>query len=356
MLFTVLALLLFLEDRPVAAAVACTVLVLVKETGVIVPAVCGAWLLHERRYREAAYFVAPAVALAGWLVLLDHRTGYLFGSPEFTRYNLFYPLHPVRMAVSLARRLYFLFFENLRWVGTLAIVSAFRKTDVFHDRDWRIAGLVVAAHVILFSALGGAALERYLLPVLPVVYAAMGAGLSVLQPSFQLPAQAVLVAGLVAGNFWNPPYPFPLENNLAFTDFIDLQQRAAHFVSRSYPGEPVTTAWPLSEALRRPELGYVSSRMAVRRMPDFSRSSFHSLDWNRVGVLVVYSRIWNPPWSLIDLGPVRRFWTRYYGYQPEAPSEEMSGRMRLVARWARRGQWADIYVNPRLMPAAPAQR
>jgi predicted membrane-bound dolichyl-phosphate-mannose-protein mannosyltransferase len=49
MLFTCLALLLFLQDKIRLAALACAALVLVKETGLLVPLLFGVWLLYEKR-------------------------------------------------------------------------------------------------------------------------------------------------------------------------------------------------------------------------------------------------------------------------------------------------------------------
>ena len=68
MTLTVLALLLFLEERCVWCAAACTLLVLTKETAITTPAVFAGWLwLRTGKRREAIYFLAPAVALAdGW--------------------------------------------------------------------------------------------------------------------------------------------------------------------------------------------------------------------------------------------------------------------------------------------------
>src|ERR1700730_8468622 len=55
MVFFSLALLLFLEDRIIAAALASTALVLAKETGLVVSAMFAAWLWYERRRREALW-------------------------------------------------------------------------------------------------------------------------------------------------------------------------------------------------------------------------------------------------------------------------------------------------------------
>jgi 4-amino-4-deoxy-L-arabinose transferase-like glycosyltransferase len=343
MLFTCLALLLFVQEKIRLAALACTALVLVKETGLIVPALFGAWLLYERRRRDAAWFLLPAAALSAWFVALASSTGHLFGNAEFTRYNLFYPLHPVRFLLALARRLYYLFFQDFHWIGTIAIIQGWRA-GLFATRSWRIAWLVVWAHVLFLSLTGGAVLERYLLPVLPVVYTAMLAGISLYRPALKIACEVGLLAGLIAGNFWNPPYPFPFENNLAFTDFVELQRAAAEFVERDYRGAPVATAWPLSSALRRPELGYVGQALTVRGIPDFTPGSIDRLKWRGVRVFVLFSRMWQPALNWTDLKFVREIWRRFYGYVPEVSFLQMRQRAVLpVARWERHGLWIEVY-------------
>src|SRR5258708_2403627 len=71
MLFTVLALLLFLDNRHLGAALACTALVLAKETGALLPLLfAGAVLLDRRPARYAVYYLVPFAALAVWFFLL----------------------------------------------------------------------------------------------------------------------------------------------------------------------------------------------------------------------------------------------------------------------------------------------
>ena len=365
MLFACLALLLFLQDKTRMAAAACTALVLVKETGLLLPLVFGVWLVFEKRRRDAAWFLIPAAALGGWLVVLARGSGHVFGNTEFTEYNLYYPLHPVRLTFALGRRLYFLFFQDFHWIGTIAVVLAWRR-GVFSTRAWRIAWVTIAVHVLFLSAVGGAMLERYLLPVLPVVYAAMAAAMSIYRRPLKIACQGALLAGLVAGNFWNPPYPFPLENNLAFTDFVRLQQAAAGFVERYYAGERVATVWPLTSALSHPEYGYVRRAIAVHSLKDFTAHSVDGGDWRRdARVLIFFSRTWEPEWSWARIGWVRTLWSRFYGYQADLPAAEMRERgLAQVARWERRGQWIEVYewaavqsagVRPasRLRPPSP---
>jgi hypothetical protein len=163
MLFTALALLLFVQNRVVAAAAACVALVLVKETGVVAPVVFGLWLVHERRWRDAAWFLSPVATLGAWIGIL-----------------------------------------------------------IFHSRAWRIAWLLLATHVVILTAFGGGVLERYLLPVLPVLYTAMAAGLSLFPRRPRLICSAALLAGLASGIFINPPYPFPYEGPYGVQRFCPL--------------------------------------------------------------------------------------------------------------------------------------
>ncbi|MFN7998644.1 MAG: hypothetical protein U0Q18_33785 [Bryobacteraceae bacterium] len=353
MLFTALALLLFLQDRIRAAALACVALVLVKETGILAPLLFGGWLFYEGRRRESAWFLLPAAALCAWLAVLALGTGHLFGNSEFTRYNLYYPIHPVRFGFALGRRLYFLFFQDFHWIGTIAILLAWRR-GVFGTRSWKVAWALTGIYVLFLSAVGGAMLERYLLPVLPVVYAAMAAAMSIHRTPVRAVSVVLLVTGLIAGNFWNPPYPFPFENNLAFTDFVRLQQQAAAFIERKYPGERVATAWPLTSALNRPELGYVSHSMPVRPLQDFTASSMNRPEWQDARIFVLFSRMWEPEVSWTNVELVRKVWHRFYGFEPELSRAEMAGRpVAPVIYWARRGLWIEVYeVNKGAAAAA----
>jgi hypothetical protein len=350
MLFTSLALLWFLQDRIPLSAAACVALVLVKETGVAVPLVFFGWLAYERRWRDAAWFLAPAAALAAWIGFLALRTGSWAGNSGFLQYNVYYPLHPGRLTVSVFRRIYYLFFADLRWVGAAAVLYAWRRTRLFQKRSWRIAWLVAAAQVVCVTVLGGAVLNRYLLPLFPILFAAMAAGLSFYRRTARIACSVALLAGALAGNFINPPYPFAYDDNLAFADFVRLQQQAAAYLESRYPAARVCTAWPLSLELSRPELGFVTSRMEVQEIESFSGKTLAEVGWPRVDALVAYSRRWDPPRNLLRFGLVRSFWSRLYGDVLDGGEEEALRRVPFPCekRFERRGQWLEIYINPRM--------
>ncbi len=134
MVFTVVALLFYLQERYALAAAACVALVLTKETEVILPLLFAADLLRQRKLAKAALFLPAFVALGVWLLYLRHVTGHIFGDPGFTHYNVGYALNPVRASFALLRRFYFLFLSDFRWIGAVAIVVALRRTRVSFAR------------------------------------------------------------------------------------------------------------------------------------------------------------------------------------------------------------------------------
>lgn len=349
MLFTILALLLFFEERHKFAALACTALVLAKETGALLPLILGATLLFDRtRAKSAAYYVVPFLVLAVWFFALWRATGHLFGDAGFTHYNLGYALHPVRAALCLIRRFYYLFIADFRWVGAIAIWLAWRKTAVFASRAWKITCSFFAAHVVMVSVLGGAELERYLLPALPLLYIAMAAAWSESRRLFRHVGLALVSAGLILGLFLNPPYPFPFENNLAMVDFIELHRDATEFLEKSEHSRPIYTAWPLTAALRNPVFGYVSRPLTAIETSDFRRSTLAALDPSSVGVLVVYSRTWEPDWGVLQIPFITKFLGRFYEYEPQMTAEQIEQRFGLsqIRRWTQRGQWIEVYERP----------
>lgn len=347
MVFTLAGLLLFLQGRHRTAALACTALVLVKETGIVLPCLCAMVLLLERgRERQAMWYAGPLVVLTAWLALLWHTTGHLLGDPGFAHYNIAYSLQPVHALVSLLRRIYFLGFADFRWIGSIVIVIGW-KHGVYRGAGWKIAALFGALHTVLVSLLGGAELERYLLPVLPILYMAVAAGFTALPRLWRDAGAGLLAMGLLLGLFLNPPYPFPYENNLAMADFVELHHSAAGFLEQLYPDRSIYTAWPLTAALRRPEFGYVRRGLATVETSDLHASTLSRLEPRRVDVLVLYSRTWEPDWGVLRFAPVRDFLHRFYDYEPEMDAQQVRDKLglRQIMKWTRHGQWIAIYAH-----------
>lgn len=348
MVFTLLALLLFLRKRYGYAALACVALVLAKETGAVTPAVFFLVLVWRRQFRRASFFLAAPAVLCAWLLILHHATGYWMGNPGFEHYNVGYSLNPVRIALDAVRRIYYLFFAEFRWIGTLALALTARRLWTYRSNAWLVTGFVFAANLLLVTLFGGAALERYLLPILPIYYIAVSLAL-VLLPRWQgLVAGVALFAGLAASLFWNPPYPFPYENNYAMVDFVRLQQIAASYIEENLPGTTVATAWPYTAALQHPEYGYVTRPMHVIETNDFHASSIRAIDVGRYSVLVEYTRTWAPQTGIVGIGWIRELLARFYDYEPPISEQQCVGLgLMPTVGWQGRGQSIQIFQRIR---------
>jgi hypothetical protein len=159
-------------------------------------------------------------------------------------------------------------------------------------------------------------------------------------------ASAALLAGMIVANWINPPYPFPYENNLAFADFIQVQQQASRFLAREYAGARIDTAWPLTIELTRPELGYVSTPLQVTELSDMTPSSIRQTDWERTQLLVTFSKRWDGTQNIMHFRPLRSLWERHYGELALTDRQpELTIPMERVAHFEQRGQWVDVYVN-----------
>ena len=346
MTLTCLALLLFLQDNMRRCALACVALVLVKETGIAAPMVFGLWLLWERRWKEALLFTAPLLPLGVWLFALHRATGSWAGNDSFAAYNAVYSLNPIRFLLALLRRIYYLFVGSGHFIGTFALVYAVRRARLFRSRGWRVAGLFAVVHVLIVSLFGGAVLERYLMPVLPLLYIAFAVALTEVALRWRLVGTFALVAFLLAASFINPLYPFPFENNLAFASFVALHRRAAEFVENTYPGSAIATTFPLAGALRRPDFGYVSHPLKVRELDNFELPAIQAMAADPPDALVLYSVAWDPL-GILNNRYIADFLRAHYGYRPQVGSAEITGllHMHSIARWTERGQWIEVFES-----------
>jgi hypothetical protein len=378
-LFTTLAVLFLLEDALWLFALAASLAVISKETAVVLLPV--AWLYVWRRQRSTVKprpwplsgwmaLAAPLAPLAAWTLYYHHVTGFWTGNSEYLSYNLYSTLSPERVFLTLWRRVYELFFGGFNWLLTVSVPAGFwwgRKhapLDPARVREmpsWRqfiflTAGLI-AIYLLLLSVAGGAILPRYLLPVLPLFYLA---AVAIVMRLPRLPARLICAgaaACFVCGWFMNPPYPFPYEDNLAYADFIRLHQQAAQYLegrqglapSGPWQGQPrILTAWPATDEISRPFLGYVREPLDAVATQGFTPQELAGARPESFDLLYLYSRKWEPPGNWVARFPGwLRVQGRYFDYRPQISAEDLAMRyhLKLLARFERRGQWVEIYSH-----------
>ena len=129
--------------------------------------------------------------------------------------------------------------------------------------------LVVLAQVAEFSVVGGALLARYMIPAIPLVVLMAVDVLRRYAPQWQWWI-AGCAAAFVAALLLNPPWFISPEDNLTWTHFVAMHQQAARYVEQHYAEDRILTAWPASDELNRPFLGYVEKPLTVVRVENFT--------------------------------------------------------------------------------------
>ncbi|MGH9511318.1 MAG: ArnT family glycosyltransferase [Terriglobales bacterium] len=364
--FTFWALAAYVEDRWGATAIYFSFAVLAKETAVLAPISLLAWELWRSRtsyFRRNAQdsrpkkwlLLIPVLTLGLWYAYHYRETGFVFGNPEYFRYNVRATLSPLRIVLAFLMRLWQIAGYLGLYVLTLAALLAIWMPPLHDNGDERrriapeiqFAFLtVVVAYTVALAVVGGAVLARYMLPVVPLVIIVC---VSTLRRRVRMwrGVIAIVVLAFIIAIFVNPPYGFSLEDNLAYRDYIVLHQRAEKFVETHYPNARVLTAWPASDELSRPYLGYVRQPMTVFRIEDFTVEELMSAREasSNFEVALVFSTKYEPPHSPFDR---LRFWhewkTRFFGYHRDAPptvaSQLLGGRLVYLDR--RDGQWVSV--------------
>jgi len=316
-------------------------------------------LLPVDNRRPLIYLLLPVAPLAGWYAYHYAKTGFLLGNPEFFRYNVAATFNPMRIPLALGMRLWQLFGYFGLYLLTLAGLLAMlrpprREIDVARPRIpfWVQAAFlsVVFAYLGFMSFVGGAVLARYMLPVVPLVILAWVSTLWRRVRYWKLIVAAVAIA-FVAGLFSNPPYGFSLEDNLAYRDYIVLHAEAIRFLATRDSGERVLTAWPASDELTRPWLGYINANASqpfrVLRIEDFSVSQIDlaARARDRFDVALVFSTKYQPPHALLENWDAwRRIKEKFFGYHRDLRPEETAQRLGGTITYDKElnGQWISI--------------
>jgi len=382
--FTAWALRAYLDDRRLETFAWFALAALGKETAILAPLALAGWelvgpalfrppnkllLLPERSFGRLAALVGSVLPLVLWFAYHYSKTGFVFGNPEFFRYNVQATANPLRILLAFGSRLWQTFVYMGLWAVTGLTVFAMslpaQPNEGGEERP-RIAipiqitfAVVILAYVVALSLIGGAVLSRYMLPVVPLVILI---GVSTLWR--RLKAWKLVLGGLaalfVAGWFWNPYYSFPFEDNLAYRDYVQLHQAGASYLEQHFAHARVLTAWSASDELNRPWLGYVHQSIQIVRIENFSAEEIRGVAGSQVAgsvapydVVLAFSTKFEAPFDITDRPPWSGFKTRFFGYHrdlaPDAIAEILGGR--IVMQEQRRGQWIAVIAMEAPMDA-----
>ena len=357
----------YLDGQRWRAAVWFSSAVLAKETAVLVPVALLGWELlgrlpglrgsrlsgKHRTFSVAILF--PIFVLGIWYSFHYWRTGFLWGNPEFFRYNVADTLQPLRILLALGLRLRQLFvYMNLGLLTAAALLTLLlpplrdegrQRANIALSTRLELCAVIVV-YTVAMAFVGGAVLARYMLPVVPLVIVLCVSTLWQ-RVRLWLGVLAVVVACFAVSLFMNPSYGFSFEDNLAYRDYVVLHQRAAQFVEARYPQARVLTAWPAADELSRPYLGYVSRPVRVFRIEDFTAEQLMAAAEMRsqFDVALVFSTKYETRQRWFQRWRKWQEWkTRFFGYhrdlRPAVAAQILGGR--IVYSEAQHGQWAAV--------------
>jgi 4-amino-4-deoxy-L-arabinose transferase-like glycosyltransferase len=358
------------------AAVMFSLSVLSKETAIVTPAALALWeailLFQDRReivlrrthWSWLPALIAPVAPLTAWYAYHKHRTGFIFGNPEFLRYNATANLDASRIALCLWHRLLHLTTHMNMFVPVVCMVAAMlipvapaNTRKPISRPALKAISVILLANWVAFSILGGALLTRYLLPMYPLI-------LLVCVSTWQrhILRRWGLIAALSAAAFlsaiWiNPPYAFAPEDNLTYRDMVVLHQQAVRFIDLKYPQATVLTAWPATSELSRPELGYTDHSIKTTALQNFSIAEIQkaATDPGAYDTALIFSTKWEPPANQINLG--RRNQSndaKYFDFHRDVSPAEAAILLHGDIVWQahRKGEWAAVLHFPRIVEAA----
>lgn len=363
--------------KPWAAAVWFTLGALSKETAIAVPllfAAISAWAAvrgvegeRKARLREALWLAASAVPLACWYAWHYAKTGFLFGNPEFVRYNAESTLDPMRIGAALFYRVLHLFGHMNMFVPVVMALAALLlpvRTDAGRERSdmdratTRRILVLLAAEVVLFSVLGGALLTRYLLPMFPLVLLLAVSTFRRRVP-FWPGITAFCAVAFLLGLTINPPYRFAPEDNLEYARVVRLHQAGIAQLNKRYPASTVLTAWPVSDELTKPELGYVKTPFAVSTLEDFTVLQIEraAAEPETYSTALVFSTKYDPARVPMGLGSrAEAMDEKYFGLHHDLQPKAIAARLGGTLEWERedRGMWIALIRFNRRFDAALA--
>jgi hypothetical protein len=166
---------------------------------------------------------------------------------------------------------------------------------------------------------------------------------------------AIVTGMFLVAWFINPPYGFSFEDTLAYRDYIRLHEAAEAFLAQTRTGT-VLTAWPASDEITRPYLGYVERPMRVLRIDDFSGEQIRQASESAIAfdTALIFSTKYLPPDSLLAHWPAwERLQTRFFGFHRDLPpylaARVLSGKV--VYEKEYKGQWIAIITVDRALDA-----
>ena len=375
--FTLWGLALYFDiksENQILASALFSLAALSKETAIVTPfalALFEAALLfrnrndkRQRRYHALwiASLLSPIIPLIAWYAYHRYRTGFIFGNPEFLRYNATANIGIHRILLSLWHRLLHLTTHMNMFVPVMCAIAAIlipitpsSPKQTISPRTFAAIFTILIANWIVFSILGGALLTRYLLPMYPLVLLVC---IAIWRRHLGqwIWLAALTTIAFLCGIWINPPYAFAPEDNLTYRDMVVLHLQAIHLIQRQFPQAIVLSAWPATAEMMRPELGYTRTAIRTVQVENFSFDEIQkaAADPGAYDTALIFSTKWEPAANRLNLGkPNEHADAKYFDFHHDLTPHEVAALLHGSIVWQnqRKGEWAAVLRFPRAVDA-----
>ncbi len=127
-------------------------------------------------------------------------------------------------------------------------------------------------------------------------------------------------------------------------------------IARRYSQARVLTAWPASDEMTRPFLGYIGQPLDVIRLENFSEAQMQraSQATSQFDVAFLFTTKWQPPhplWQTLPFGEA--IGERYFDYREDVSPEHAAALLggRIVSYQNRNNEWVAIIALERVEDA-----
>jgi hypothetical protein len=320
------------------------------------PVLASKWCLPRRTLLQCASYLLALLPLIGWYTYHWHRTGHVFGNPDYLRYNVGATITPVRILFAGIMRLWHATgYMNLFVLTAAALLLLWTTTQPDSPTPTAapiatniqlLLALLVLAQAAEFSVVGGALLARYMIPAIPLVILLSVNVLRRYAPQWQWWI-AGCAAAFVAALLFNPPWFISPEDNLTWARYVQMHQTAVHYAEQHYAQERILTAWPASDELNRPFLGYVNKPLSVVRLENFTAEEILRAQQQpeSFDVVVAFSTKFEPQRGFFQRIPGwNQLQTRYFDFHQDLPAKAIARMLhgRIVWQDSASGEWIAL--------------
>ncbi len=265
----------------------CTLAVLTKETGVIIPlgVVMLQWLDYfmQRREDRVLSLRKSLIALSPWLIFVAFITVQRVQNGWF-----FFPYHMDLMEVGIERfitllkaYLRFVFVLQGRWMITAILLVSVPVLLLSKEKESRYRSLYTASIVFIIGGIAYSMLifymSRYILMVLPFLVLLTLMVLAVLREKHWL--FTLLVPMLIWGS-WSQMQtdPFYVDTDMGYVKVVEQTEAAMQYTLQQLePGEKVVANFPVFYALKDPRNGYYPDPDAASVVAGYRKDADYAL-------------------------------------------------------------------------------